>query len=218
MAVFKTAIVDSPDDVERRLSDFGLTIPQILSIRDSARAAEDDASPLMPLNAPGMLAYIHGVGALRGQVLNDQWAVDRTFGIEAIVNRELGIRIGYQNVGKACDEVLEPKPRSIKGPAAEKMCSFPLFHFYGVELETDRDRIPNEDVKDPLGDQVTTYFVMVGEDGSVELSSPVIENRRYVDFRERIFISRSDADWDAEIEPEGEPIDDFDVPVTLKDA
>ncbi|EPX82117.1 hypothetical protein Salmuc_02486 [Salipiger mucosus DSM 16094] len=77
--------------------------------------------------------------------------------------------------------------------------------------------MPRADVKDPHADQVATYFVMVGEDGSVELSSPIIENQRYGDFRERIFVDRPDEDWEDRIEPEGEPLDDFDVPVSIKD-
>jgi hypothetical protein len=56
MPVFSTAILVAVGDVQRRLADFGLTREQILAIRDTARAASDDASPLMPLNAPGTLA------------------------------------------------------------------------------------------------------------------------------------------------------------------
>lgn len=217
MAPFNTAITDNPPDAEVRLADFGLTPTQILAVRDSARAAADDASPLMPLNAPGTLAYIRGVEALRAQVLDGEWVIDRTLGVEAVINRERGIRIGYQNVDKACDLVFKPMPRSAKGPAAERMCSFPLFAHYGMVLETDHDRVPRDDVKDPHGDQVATYFVMVGEDGSVELSSPIIENQRYADFRERIFVDRPDEDWEARIDPEAAPLDDFDVPVSIKD-
>ena len=58
---------------------------------------------------------------------------------------------------------------------------------------------------------------MVGEDGSVELSCPVIANKRYSEFLERIFIDRPEDDWDSRMEPETGPIHDFDVPVVLKD-
>jgi hypothetical protein len=217
MPSFRTALIDKPLDAERRLADFGLIKPQILSIRDSARGATDDASPLMPLNAPGTLAYIYGVEALRGQLLNDEWVIDRTLGVEAVINQRLGVRIGYQNVDRACDPVLPPMPRSDKGSGAARMCRLPLFEHYGVVLETDEDRLPREDLQDPLGDQIITYFVMVGDDGSVELSRPVITGRKYGDFVERIFIDRPSEDWDTRIEPEVSPADDFDVPVTFKD-
>lgn len=218
MPSFSTSLIDDPAAIETRLADFGLNKSQFLAIRDSARAATDDASPLMPLNAPGTLGYIHGVEALRGQILDSTWKIDRTLGIEAVINRELGIRIGYQNVDKACDPVFKPMPRTAKGPASEKMCGFPLFEHYGMTLETDVGRLPNENIKDPLADQVTTYFAMVGEDGSVELSCPIIKNHRYADFVERIFIDTPEQDWEDKIDDEDGPLNDFDVDVSFKDV
>lgn len=217
MPSFATVLIDEPAAAEQRLQDFGLSTDQIKSIRDAARAATEDASPLMPLNAPGTLGYIHGVEALRGEVFDGIWQIDRTLGIEAVVRQDLGIRIGYQNVERACDPVLKPMPRSAKGPGVEKMCSFPLFEHFGIELDTDADRLPREDLKDPLGDQFTTYFVMVGEDGSVEVSSPIVSNKRFSGFRERIFIDFPVDEWEEKIDPETGPVDDFDVIVSFKD-
>lgn len=217
MPNFRTAVIDNALDAERRLADFGLTKLQILDIRDSARAASDDASPIMPLNAPGTLGYIYGVEALRGNILNEEWMIDRTLGVEAVINHRLGVRIGYQNVDAACDPVMPPMPRSDKGNGTARLCRLPLFDYFGVVLETDEDRLPKDDVRDPHGDQVITYFVMVGDDGSVELSRPIIAGKKYGDFVERIFVDRPSADWDAQIEPEVGPADDFDVLVTFKD-
>ncbi len=218
MSPFRTAVIDNPIDVSRRLSDFELTIDQLLAVRDIARAASDDASPLMPLNAPGTLAYIHGVGALRDQILNGEWVVDRTLGVEAIINHRLGFRIGYQNVDRSCDLNFPPMPRSEKGSGSARLCRLPLFDFYGVVLESDVDRVPSESAEDPHHDCVFTYFVMVGEDGSVELSCPVIANKKYSDFMERIFIDRPDKDWDVRVDLETGPVEDFDVPVVFKDS
>lgn len=218
MPSFNTSIVEEPFAVEERLADFGLSKAQVLAIRDSARAATDNASPLMPLNVPGTLGYIHGVEALRGQILDGTWEIDRTLGIEAVMNRELGIRIGYQNVDKTCDPVFKPMPRTAKGPASEKMCGFPLFEHNGMTLESDVDRLPSENIKDPLADQVTTYFAMVGEDGSVELSCPTLKNHRYADFVERIFIDTPEQDWEDQIDGEDGPLDDFNVDVSFKDV
>lgn len=218
MAVFRTAIIDTPSETKRRLGDFGLIPEQVLAIRDAARAASDDASPLMPLNAPGTLAYIYGVAALREKLLDGEWQVDRMLGIEAVINHRLGIRIGYQNVDQACDPIFKPMPRSAKGPGAEQMCSLPLFDHYGITLGSERDRLPRNESRTVPHDFATTYFVMVGEDGSVELSSPIIDNQRYAEFRERIFVDRPGDDWDTQIDSATDPIDDFDVNVTLKDG
>lgn len=222
MASFNPAITHSAVDVDRRLSDFGITREQVLAIRDSARAASDDASPLMPANAPGTLAYIHGVEAMREQILDDEWKVDRTLGVEAVINRHLRgpIRLCYQNVDRACDLVMHPLPRSAKGPAMARMCSAPLFEHYGMILETDHHRVPKGELEDPHGEDVSTYFVMVGEDGSVEVSRPIIEGHRYVGFVERIFIDQpNDDDWEENMDnPDLGPVDDFEVEVTLKEG
>lgn len=218
MPSFRTAIIESPQDAKRRLADWGLAIEQILAIRDLARAAADDASPLMPLNAPGTLGYIHGVGALRHQLLDGEWLIDRTLGVEAVINHRLGVRIGYQNVDRACDITFPPMPRSERGNGMARLCRLPLFEHFGVELESDADRLPDGEFQDPMGDQIATYFVMVGEDGSVELSRPIISEKKYGKFVERIFVDNPTDDWSETIgDPEVGPIDDFDVPVIFKD-
>lgn len=218
MPSFRTAIIEDPMDTRRRLADWGLDSQQILAVRDSARAATDDASPLMPLNAPGTLGYIYGVGALRGQILDGEWIIDRTLGVEAVINHRLGIRIGYQNVDRACDVVFPPMPRSERGNGMARLCRLPLFEHFGVELETDADRVPGEEFQDPAGNEIVTYFVMVGEDGSVELSRPIIANKKYEQFVERIFVERPSDRLDEIInDPDAGPVDDFDVPVIFKD-
>jgi hypothetical protein len=209
MPSFTTAIVQGEPNVASRLSDFGIVPEQLLSVGTIARTWADDASPLMPINAPGTLAYIYGVGELRAQLLDGFWIVDRTCGIEAVINHDRRMRIAFQNVDRACDPVFAPNPRSAKGTAAENLCGPNLFEYSGVEAG------PLTGVRE---DGVPTYYLMVGEDGSVELSHPVISNGSYAHFHERIFISAPDNDWADEINPETGPVDDFDVPVRFKDA
>ncbi|MCF6275637.1 MAG: hypothetical protein L3J05_07725, partial [Robiginitomaculum sp.] len=175
MTTFKTAIIEKPDDVLSRLGSFGLSPDQFIEIANTARKWADDASPLMPANAPGTLAYIHGVNELRQQLLGESWKVDRVCGIEAVINRDLGIRIGYQNVDRACDIHFPPNPKSAKGAAAEMLCGPTLFEFAGV------DTGPLTGV---LSDGTPTYYAMVGEDGSVELSHPVVQNGSFKHFNE----------------------------------
>lgn len=208
MPCFSTVIVDGEFDVERRLADFGLIAGQFTAIAAVARTWADDASPLMPLNAPGTLAYIFGVRELRHQLVEGEWEVDRTSGIEAVINRALGVRIGYQNVDRSCDPNFPPNPLSAKGSAAEIFSGPNLFEHAGVEPG------PLTGVKQ---DGLTTYYVMVGEDRSVELSQPVIKDGSYKHFNERIFIARPTNDWEEEIDPQTDPIQDFDVAVSFKD-
>lgn len=208
MPPFKMVVVDCIIDVQRRLADFALNTDQFMPIAAIARTWADDASPLMPQNAPGTLAYIYGVQELRQQLLGGEWEVDRTCGIEAVINRKLGVRIGYQNVDRACDHDFPPNPRSTKGTASENICGPNLFVHAGVEPG------PLTGVRQ---DGIPTYYVMVGEDGSVELSHPVIKNGTYKHFHERIFIDRPTDEWEEEIDPETGPIEDFDIVVSFKD-
>lgn len=208
MPHFSTQVIEGELQVEQRLADFGLVKDQLLAIASVARMWANDASPLMPNNAPGTLAYIYGVNELRQQFLDGSWQVDRTCGVESVINRALGIRIGYQNVDRACDAFFAPIPRSAKGAAAEVLSGPTLFEHAGVETGP---------LTGVLSDGVPTYYVMVGEDGSVELSHPVISNGTYQDFIERIFIRGNDPDWSDEIDPNTGPVDNFDVIVQFKD-
>ena len=208
MPSFSAKIVDNEILVEERLLDFGLVPDQIIAVANIARNWATDASPLMPTNAPGTLAYIYGVNELRNQILNDAWKVDRTCGVEAVINRELRVRIGYQNVDRACDPIFGPMPRSAKGTASEALSGPTLFEASGVETGPLTGVLP---------DGVPTYYVMVGEDGSVELSHPVISNGTYKEFIERIFVKGVGPDWSEKIDSETGPVNDFDITVKLKD-
>jgi len=205
---FNTVIVSTFVEVETRLADFGLTIGQLLPIGRTARAYADDASPSMPLNAAGMLSYIYGVGELRQQLVGSEYFPDRTCGIEAVIRRDRTIRFGFQNVDKSCAD-MPPLPRSEKGSGAASLSSPTLFEHSGVEAG------PLTGVKE---DGIVTYYVMVGLDGSIELSCPIIGKGKYIDWHERIFIHSPDGEWLAQPEAESSPIEDFDINVSFKDS
>lgn len=207
MPSFNTGIVNTSAEVETRLEDFGVTRHQILAIGQTARAYADDASPSMPLNAAGMLSYIHGVGELRQQLVGTDYVPDRACGVESVMRRDRSVRIAFQNVDKSCAD-MPPLPRTEKGSGAAALSAPSLFEHAGVEAG------PLTGVHDG----VRTYYVMVGLDGSVELSCPVIEKGKYVDWIERIFIYSPDGDWEAEPNSDTGPIEDFEVSVSFKDA
>lgn len=194
-------------DVETRVADFGVARQQILAIENAARADGDDASPSMPLNAAGMLSCIHGVGELRQQLVGTDYIPDRACGVESVVRRDRSVRIAFQNVDESGAD-MPPLPRTEKGSGAAALSSPSLFEHAGVEAG------PLTGVHDG----VRTYYVMVGLDCSVELSCPVIEKGKYVDWIERIYIHSPDGDWEAGPATDTGPIEDFDVNVSLKDA
>lgn len=207
-SVFATSMISGPAAVEARLAELFVERSQITAIGQTARAYADDASPYMPLNAAGMLSYLHGVGALREQLVGEYYVMDRTCGIESVISRDATIRIGFQNVDKCCVE-MAPLPRSEKGSGAEALSGPSLFEHAGIETG------PLTGVK---SDGIQTYYVMVGVDGSIELSCPVIEKGRYIGWIERIFIYSPDADWDAAPHVGDGPLEDFDVSVSFKEA
>lgn len=205
---FTTSIAATPEAVETRLVELFVELAQIMAIGQTARAYADDASPAMPLNAAGMLSYLHGVGALREQLVGPHYVMDRACGIESVVSRNRTIRIGFQNVDKCCVH-MPPLPRTEKGSGAESLSGPSLFEYVGMEPG------PLTGVKP---DGILTYYVMVGLDGSIELSCPVIEKGKYVEWIERIFIHSPEADWEAEPVADDGPLDDFDVSVSFKEG
>lgn len=207
MPSFNTVIVSASSDIETRLLDFDLMREQLLEIGKTARAFADDASPTMPLNAAGMLSYIHGVGELRQQLIGPDYITDRTCGIEAVVKRNRSVRIGFQNVDKCC-VALPPIPRSEKGAGAASLSGPNLFEHAGVEAG------PLTGVQH---DGILTYYLMVGLDGSIELSCPIIEKGKYVEWHERIFIYSPDTEWEAASDIGYDTIEDFDINVTFKE-
>lgn len=207
MPHFATKIISAEADVADRLLEFGLVRDQLIAVADVARRWALDAGPLMPVNAPGTLAYIYGVNELRDQVLDDAWEIDRVCGVEAVLNRKLKARIAFQNVDRACDSVFPPLPRSAKGAVAELLNGPTLFEHFGIEAG------PLTGVSE---DGVPTFYVMVGEDGSVELSQPVISRGVFQTFIERIFIRGDEPGWDSKFDDETGPVDEFDIPVRLR--
>lgn len=121
---------------------------------------------------------------------------------------QLGIRIAYQNVDVACSIHWKPHPRSAKGAGSENLCGPTLFEYAGV----DSGPLTSVGV-----DGLATYYVMVAEDGGIEFSCPIIKNKTFHAFHERIFVRDLNEPWEEKIDTDNGPIDDFDVAVSLID-
>lgn len=208
MPTFSTPIVSATDAVEVRLAELYTTREKIITVGRTARAYADDASPAMPLNAGGLLSYLHGVGALREQHVGSDYVLDRACGIESVVSRDGAVRIGFQNVDKCCAE-MPPIPRSEKGSGAETLSSPTLFEHFGLETG------PLSAIKP---DGILTYYVMVGLDGSIELSCPVIEKGKFVGWVERIFIDSPEGEWEAAPQTDNDPVNNFDISVSFREG
>lgn len=193
---------------ESRLMALQLNKEGILAIRDVAHSYRIDASPLMASNAPGSLAYHFGVEALRQQFLGSVWRLDRNGGLEGIVNVNTGLKVCFQNIDVACNLINNPKPISEKGAGAERACQGNLFAKAGLV-------IPSKPA--PMGSRSAVSFVMVDQNGGVEVSRPVVSDGKYIDFVERIFVS--DGSDFGRFEAEGipsAPVDDFNVSISRR--
>lgn len=205
----ETEIIEDPEQVSLILESWGLSISGVLAIRDAAYMQMVDASPLMASNAPGTLAYHYGVLEMRVQFLGKHWEIDRRGGIEAISTPTDDRKLMFQNVDMACSKVTNPKPRSEKGAEAERECQDNLFRFYGIAA-------PEKVWSDKASKAV--HFIMVDMRGAVEVSRPVLEDGKFSQFIQRLFVS--DGSELEQIKIAGgdisEPIDDFYVAISSR--
>ncbi|HVJ01797.1 MAG TPA: hypothetical protein VM662_06405, partial [Sphingomonas sp.] len=90
MAFVETIVRREAQDCAIRLRELGTTPARLLRIRDVALQEAANATPFHCSNAAGTFAYQHGVFALRQEhVGEDGWRLDRSEGVEGIVNDEL---------------------------------------------------------------------------------------------------------------------------------
>ena len=101
--------------VDDRLRELGVTRAAANGRPDAALAAAAEATPFFPANAAGTFAYFYGTQQLREQFVGEDWRIDRTDGVETVVNETLNVKLGFQNVDLACNDENLPRPRSPKG-------------------------------------------------------------------------------------------------------
>ena len=101
-------IIRESRDVESALNRIGLTRDIVAEIALSAAAARAESLSVDPSSAPGILSYIHGVRAIRLNLLKRGWRESRQGNVESTVNDDLGVQICFQNVDIACNDYRKP--------------------------------------------------------------------------------------------------------------
>ncbi len=193
-------------DVNARLGDMELALHTLLDVRDVAFAAAANATPFHAANAAGTFAYQDGTWALRDRHAGKNWRMDRTGGVESILNEAKGLRIIFANVDISCDDERDPKPRSPKGAGAERACQGNLF--FGLELPR-YATVPD--------DKTATYYLMMDPRGAVELSRPVVKGRTFSSFIERIYLSHGhDIDRGIDALDDSDRVEEFNPLVVRK--
>ena len=178
--MLETKIFKEDWEIDSRLSSFGVTKDELMTVVQMAVSARADAVAHDPVTAPGTLSYIYGTRGIRDIFAAKGWTPDCTFGIESIYDPKTGTKVIFQNTDSACDD-RNPKAISAKGRASEmaimlaSKCLIP-------DMEEERQKR----LRGPV------WYLCVfanGDDVRAELSRPLsVEDGQFSGFIERIFI------------------------------
>jgi hypothetical protein len=202
----ETVFHREPWEVIPRLLELNTSLEALLRVRDVALSeAANGLTPFHCANAPGTFGYQHGVWRLRHEHVGNIWKVDRSEGVEGIIDHAGQVRFLFSNVDIACDDERAPKPRSRKGSGSERVCEGNLF-----------GHLPQYAPRQRNG--VATFYVMTDERGAVELSRPVVSGETFSSFIERNYLSSGGGDDWGGLLPltDDDAIVDFDPLVSRK--
>ena len=199
----ETQILREPWDVDRRLSELGLSRRKLLEVVAVAMTERANATPYHPINAPGTFAYQHAVFALRDKFVPSGFEVDREGGVESIRHDGLQLKVAFANVDIACNFIHMPQPRSEKGSGAERAAIGNLF-----------GDLPQYAPQQRGG--YSLYYLMMDEDGNAELTRAVVQNKTFVAAIERLFLGKPDDELLGLDDQDDDAIDNFDPQVARK--
>lgn len=204
-----TKVFKDDVDVDRRLSELGMDRQDILDIRDVAASMHaTGSSPYFPSNGAGQLAYQYGTYELRATLLRRGWEIDQSYGTNGVRHPDQKLIVLYQNVDVACSLVDLPEARSRKGAGSERLSQ-------GSSFEMMEDDVPSTHTGEGL--EVAVWYVMVAQDGAVEVTQAVIKGNKFSEFVERIFV-HDGSDFDT-LKDRGSSDDDavdFDITISRK--
>ena len=196
-------------DVDRRLAELNMDRQDILDIRDVAASMHaTGSSPLFPANGAGQLAYQYGTRELRATHLKRGWVIDQSYGTNGVRHPDRKIVVLYQNVDVACSLSDLPQARSRKGAGSERLSQ-------GSAFDLIEEVVPSTHTGEGL--DVEVWYVMVAQDGAVEVTHALIRGGEFSDFIERIFV-HDGSDFDP-LEDDGSLVDDavdFDITISRK--
>jgi len=195
--------------VKNRLLALDLKKDQISAIAKRAIGQKLNATSNHPVNAPGTLAYLEGVRAMRDTIIDGvNWVKLVENGMEYIENSNQKIRLLYQNVDHACNLHHDPQPITKRAGSAKcKAVSSNQVDIFGFESTT-----PN------------VWILCVSENkgkvnAEVSMPSEIMANGSFSRFIERIFVlqnydletGQSDVDYGGSSNDEQQYDDDIKI-------
>jgi hypothetical protein len=204
MELIRPSLIKTPSESDPRLTELNLDRDRLIAAGHHALAARATASPLHPSNAAGFFSYADGVKGLRAENMGGNWEFFRSEGVEGISNNTLKIRVLFANVNEACG-LNDPQARSRKGAGSERVTCGDMFDAAGIDL-------PISIVK--FSGDYKTYYLMVDQNGSMELSLPIVKGGRFLRCVERIFLIEGTSFDDVAFDID-EPVDDSDIDIIV---
>lgn len=207
-------IVRDDDKVRVTLSQMGLSKEQISQIARSALSARAEyLEGIDPKNAPGQKAYMAGVRQLRLGLLSGSWKSARFNNIEMVVNHELGLMLGFQNVDMAC-QASPPRAISERGPGTRDLVA------RSYEADLFQSEVHPTNVYQ-TGDRPVIWFVCVAattDSLQVEVSRPKpFDGDQFDGFFDRIYVLDEKLDTPAAAAPaDTEGLDDIEINISKK--
>ena len=156
-----------PWEVQPRLAELQLRSAGFVRVRNVAMTARTNVTDYHAANASGTFAYQDGVWCMRDEFVGEIWKMERPGGVEAIFNPAVNVRVAFANVDRCCDVNHDPKPISVKGAGAERLCEGNLF-----------GSLPTF-TKQQSSIGIPLFYCMVDPDGRVELSRPTITGNSF---------------------------------------
>ena len=200
-----TETFQSEVEVINKLSALRVTREGLIACAETAISASADVTSNHPNNSRGTYRYHEGTAALRDQFSGmDGWEKETTDNVESILNKELGARIVFKNVDRACSELHLPQPISPQKSASKRSIQTnSLFEPSAIPLTF-------APVKD-YG--IKTYFFMVSEKdeeiyAELSLVTELTHAGSFKGIAERVFIVSPDCY--TPIEPKNDKSDDGD--------
>lgn len=191
------SILRSDYDVRVGLKRLELDKDSLVIVSDAAFLARINTTPNHALNAAGTYSYHEGIRKMRDILVGENWASSRESNVEYVENQSIMTRIAFCNVFKAASTIYDPEPVSPRRSASAAACNA-NYHQFTLDLAFEKESEPS---KLPVDIDWKTYYLMVGEDGTAELSLPLVcESGKFYELVERIFlVTEEDLDNDPHI-------------------
>jgi hypothetical protein len=211
MRKYAEQIIWDKEDAQAKLESMDMDSRKLIRVAAVAIGQANNVTRNFALNAWGTFAHHYGLAELRNQFAGPIWKIDRSEGIESIVNDGKMLKVTFQNVDVSMGEA-DPKPRSPKGAGAERACEANLNLFSDAPVFFPEIPI--------AADKYELWSLMVDVAGNLELSRPVVQGGTFTICRERILIADAE-DWlgpdpKGDIGSLSDDADDYEVKVSRK--